>query len=92
MNQKRTIMGSIDSCISSFQDLKKQLINADGQKEKVQWAVGGLVATMNINLLRISSEVFRESFGSNEDSNARIDILAIKSRFNDFIDDMVGHE
>ena len=91
MNQKRTIMGACEYSIATMQNLKKDLMDVGALNGELNWAIGGIVATLTSNLLQICDQVFQESVADGN-PNAKQDLTEIKSRFGDFIDRMVNHE
>ncbi len=92
MNQQnRTIMGAIDYSIATMQNLKKDLQDVGSPHKEVNWAIGGIVATLTSNLLKTCDQVFQESVAAGN-PNAKQDMTEIKDRFADFIDRMVNHE
>lgn len=90
-SQKRTIMGACEYSIATMQNLKKDLQEVGAANSDVNWAIGGIVATLSSNLLQICDQVFQESVAGGN-PNAKQDLLEIKDRFSGFIDRMVNHE
>ena len=91
INQKRTIIGACEYAIATMQNLKKDLQDIGGANQEVNWAIGGIVATLSSNLLQICNQVFQESVADGN-PNAQQDLTEIKERFSGFIDRMVNHE
>lgn len=90
-SQRRTIMGACEYSIATMQNLKKDLQDVGAANQEVNWAIGGIVATLASNLLQICDQVFQESVaGGNPD--AKQDLTEINTRFSDFIARMVNHE
>jgi hypothetical protein len=90
-SQKRTIIGACEYSIASLQNLKKDLQNIDAVNPELNWAIGGIVATLSSNLLQICDQVFQESIADGK-PDAKQDLTEIKERFGQFIDRMVNHE
>jgi hypothetical protein len=90
-NQKRTIIGAIEYTIATMQNLKKDLQDIGAANHELNWAIGGIVATLSSNLLQICNQVFQESCAMGE-PNAKQDLTEIKTQFSEFIDRMVNHE
>ncbi len=92
-SQKRTIMGACEYSIAAMQNLKKDLqeVGLNSSNQQINWAIGGIVATLTSNLLYICNQVFQESVAGG-DPNAKQDLTEIKERFGSFIDQMVNHE
>ena len=90
-NQKRTIIGACEYSIATLKNLKKDLQNIDAVNPALNWAIGGIVATLSSNLLQICDQVFQESVIGGS-PNAKQDLTEIKNRFSGFIDCMVNHE
>ncbi len=89
--QKRTIMGACEYSIATMQNLKKDLQDIGTKNQELNWAIGGIVATLSSNLLQICDQVFQESVADGN-PNAKQDLTEIKERFTGFIDRMVTHE
>lgn len=89
--QRRTIIGACEYSIASMQNLKKDLQNVDAINPELNWAIGGIVATLVSNLLQICDQVFQESVADGK-PNAKQDLTAIKEQLGAFIDRMVNHE
>lgn len=89
--QKRTIIGACEYSIASMQNLKKDLQDVGANNADLNWAIGGIVATLVSNLIQICDQVFQESVADGN-PNAKQDLTEIKSRLSDFIDRMVNHE
>ena len=90
-NQKRTIIGACEYSIATMQNLKKDLQDIGAANSELNWAIGGIVATLSSNLLQICDHVFQQSVAEGN-PNAKQDLIEIKERFDDFIDRMVNHE
>lgn len=90
-SQRRTIMGAVDYSIASLQNLKKALIDVSAVNPELNWAVGGVVASLVSNLIQICDQVFQESKADGE-STAQKDLQEIGSRLNAFIDRMVTND
>jgi hypothetical protein len=90
-SQKRTIIGACEYAIATMQNLKKDLQDVGAAHAEVNWAIGGIVATLSSNLLQICDQVFQESVAGGN-PNAKQDLIEIKERFSGFIDRMVNHE
>lgn len=90
-SQKRTIIGACDYTIATMQNLKKDLQNIDAVHRELNWAIGGIVATLSSNLLQICNDVFQESTIDGA-PDAKQDLTEINTRFSDFIAKMVNHE
>lgn len=90
-NQRRTIMGACEYSIATLQTLKKDLMVVDAKNQEMNWAIGGIVATLTSQLLKTCNEVFTEAAQTGE-PNAKQDLNAIKERFSQFIDQMVNHD
>ena len=90
-SQKRTIIGACEYSIATLQNLKKDLQDISANNPELNWAIGGIVATLSSNLLQICDQVFQESVADGN-PNAKQDLTEIKTRFADFIDRMVNHE
>lgn len=90
-NQKRTIIGAIEYTLATMQNLKKDLQDIGAVNAELNWAIGGIVATLSSNLLQICNQVFQESAADGQ-PNAKQDLTEIKNRFGEFIDRMVNHE
>ncbi len=90
-SQRRTIMGACEYSIAAMQNLKKDLQDVGASNSELNWAIGGIVATLSSNLLQICDQVFQESIADGK-PDAKQDMIEIKNRFSDFIDRMVNHE
>lgn len=90
-NQRRTIIGACEYAIATMQNLKKDLQNVDAINPELNWAIGGIVATLSSNLLQICNQVFQDAVLAGE-PNAKQDLTEIKARFGEFIDRMVEHD
>ncbi len=90
-NQKRTVIGACEYTIATMQNLKRDLQDISAANPELNWAIGGIVATLTSNLLQICNEVFQES-AADGNPNAKQDLTEIKERFGNFIDRMVNHE
>jgi len=90
-SQKRTIIGACEYSIATLQNLKKDLQDVGANNPELNWAIGGIVATLSSNLLQICDQVFQESVADGK-PDAKQDLTEIKERFSDFIDRMVNHE
>jgi len=90
-SQKRTIIGACEYSIATLQNLKKDLQDVGTNNPELNWAIGGIVATLSSNLLQICDQVFQESVADGK-PDAKQDLTEIKERFSDFIDRMVNHE
>jgi hypothetical protein len=89
-SQQRTIMGALDYSIASLQNIKSALVDHGNPQKQVNWAIGGIMATITANLLKLSQDVFLESI-KNEEANAQDDIKAIQSKFNEFMQRMIDN-
>ncbi len=87
--QNRTIIGATDYCIESLKNLKKGMLDLGGKNQKVAMAVGGMIAVMTSNLLKISQEVIEQAAQSPM-PDAKADLKLIQSRFNEFLTRMIG--
>lgn len=90
-NQKRTIIGACEYSIASMQNLKQDLQQIDAINPQLNWAIGGIVATLVSNLIQICDQVFQEAAADGE-PNAKQDLTEINEKFTAFIDLMVNHE
>lgn len=90
-SQRRTIIGAIEYSIATLQNLKKDLQDISASNPELNWAIGGIVATLTSNLLQTCDQVFQESAMSGN-PNAKQDMTEIKHRFVEFIERMVEHE
>ncbi len=90
-NQKRTIIGACEYSIATMQNLKKDLQDIGAANSELNWAIGGIVATLSSNLLQICNNVFQASI-ANGDPNAKQDLTEIKEQFSEFVDRMVNLE
>lgn len=88
-NQRGTIIGAIEYTLATMQNLKKDLQNFDAINPELNWAIGGLVATLTSNLLQVCDQVFQES-AAGGNANAKQDLTEVKERFSAFIDKMVN--
>jgi uncharacterized glyoxalase superfamily protein PhnB len=84
-------MGACDYSIASMQNLKQDLMQIDAINPELNWAIGGIVATLVSNLIQICDQVFQEAVATGE-PNAKQDLTLIKEQFGEFIDRMVNHE
>jgi hypothetical protein len=87
--QKRQILSALDYSMGSLHNLKKSLTAYGEKQSDIQWAVGGLFATLAAFLLSTMHEVIYHSANA-EDNDAKTDMLEIQRRLNNFIDDMVA--
>jgi hypothetical protein len=90
-SQKRTIIGACEYSIATMQNLKRDLQDVGANNPELNWAIGGIVATLSSNLLQICNQVFQESVADGK-PDAKQDLTEIKERFSQFIDQMVNHE
>lgn len=88
-SQRRTIMGACEYSIASLQNLKKGLMDTSAPNIELNWAIGGIVATLVSNLIQLCDEVFNEALQTGE-ANAQQDIWEIKERFTHFVERMVN--
>ena len=91
MNQKHTIIGACDYTIATMQQLKRDLQDISAPNRELNWAIGGIVATLSSNLLQICDQVFQEATLDGQ-PNAKGDLEEIKNRFSAFIDRMANIE
>jgi hypothetical protein len=91
MNQKRTVMGACEYSLETFRSMKKTLSNLDNADNDMTWAVAGLITCLTSKLLQICEEVIQE-MSQNDKPSAKQDLITIKARFNEFIDDMISYE
>lgn len=89
--QKRTIIGACEYSIAAMQNLKRDLQDVGANNADLNWAIGGIVATLTSNLLQICDQVFQESVADGK-PDAKQDLTEINTRFTAFIDRMVNHE
>lgn len=89
-NQKRTIMGACDYSIATLQGIKKTLADVGNPKKEINWAIGGVIITLSSYLLKLCSDRFTSL--DSEEANAKEDIKAIQTQFNEFIDRMLNNE
>ncbi len=90
-SQKHTIVGACEYSIATLQNLKRDLQDVSAVNPELNWAIGGIVATLTSNLLQICNQVFQESVIDGK-PNAKQDMTEIKERFSQFILRMVNHE
>ena len=90
-NQTRTIMGALDYSIATLQGIRTTLMDISHPKKELNWAVGGIIATLTSQLLRICNNTFVET-GNNGEADAKQDIKSIQVKLNAVIDEMIGHE
>lgn len=90
-NQQRTIIGACDYSIATLQNLKRDLQEVGASNPRLNWAIGGVVAVLVSNLLKICDQVFQES-AKDSAPNATADLTLIGQRLNGFIERMVTHE
>lgn len=90
-NQRGTIIGACEYSIATMQNLKRDLQDVGAVNQEVNWAIGGIVATLTSNLLRICDQVFQESVAGGN-PNAKQDLTEINVQFSNFIDRMINHE
>lgn len=90
-SQKHTIIGACDYSIASMQNLKRELQDISAINPELNWAVGGMVATLVSNLLQICDQVFQES-SMGDGGNALHDLQEIATRWNQFVVRMLTHE
>lgn len=90
-NQRHTVMGACEYSIATMQNLKKDLNDPMAANPQLNWAIGGIVATLVSNLIQTCDQVFQESVAEGN-PNAKQDLMEISDRFSQFIDRMVSHE
>lgn len=90
-SQRRTIIGACEYSIATMQNLKKDLQDVGAANSELNWAIGGIVATLSSNLLQICNQVFQESVAEGK-PDAKQDLTEIKERFSEFVNQMVNHE
>ncbi len=90
-SQKRTIIGAVEYTIATMQNLKRDLQDIGAVNKEVNWAIGGIVATLTSTLLQTCNQVFQESAAGGKPC-AKQDLTEIKEQFGAFIDRMVNHE
>lgn len=90
-NQQRTIIGACDYSIASMQNLKKDLQQVGANNPQLNWAIGGIVASLVSNVIQICDQVFQEAVAEGK-PDAKQDLTEIKERFGDFIDRMVDND
>lgn len=87
-NQKHTIMGSCDYSIETLKNLKRDMSKIGAKNSEILWAIGGMICAMTSKLLQICDHVFSQSAQDGQ-ANAKDDLKAIQSQFNDFIDRII---
>ncbi len=87
--QNKTIIGATEYCLHSIQNLKKGMLDIGSPNQKIAMAIGGLIVTMTSSLIKISQEVIEEAAQAKE-PNAKDDLKLIQSRFNEFLNTMIG--
>lgn len=90
-NQRRTIIGACEYSIASMQNLKRDLQEIGAVNSELNWAIGGIVATLVSNLIQICDQVFQEAVAIGE-PNAEQDLTAINQKFSTFVGEMINHE
>jgi hypothetical protein len=90
-SQKRTIMGALDYSIESLNNLKTNMRDLGNPNHELNWAIGGIMATLVSKLLMTAFEVVHESIETKND-NAVADLKRIQAEFNAFLDGMINHE
>lgn len=81
-------MGALDYSLESLKNIKSALVDLGNPNHDLNWAVGGIVASITSVLLEIMQRVFLESILSSE-ANAKDNLLQIQKEFNDFINRMI---
>jgi hypothetical protein len=91
MNERRGIMSGCEYAIAKLNTIKKSLLNPDNSQNIDLWAIGSLIVILASNLISISDEVITHGV---EDGilDSKADLREIQRKFNEFIDEMVGHE
>ena len=89
-NQRRTIMGACDYSIATLQGIKKTLGDISNTNKEINWAIGGIIITLTSQLLKLCNDRFMSL--DSEEANAKEDIQAIQTQFNEFIDWMLNNE
>lgn len=90
-SQRRTIIGACEYSIATLHNLKKDLQNIDAVNPELNWAIGGIVATLTSKLLQICDQVFQESVADGC-PDAKQDLTEIKDQFSNFIETRINHE
>lgn len=85
----RSIMSACEYAIDELKGVKKALGGIDQPNQELTWALGSIIVVLVSNLLKTMNEVIKDSSRS-ENPSARDDILAIRDRFNEFIETMIN--
>ena len=86
-----TVMNACEYCLCTLTQMKETLLDYGSPNQKVRWAVGGLIITLNSNLLSIVQEVLGNAV-KNPTPDANEDLKEIREKFNQFIDRMIAYE
>lgn len=88
MRKNSNVLNAAEYILQTTSTLKREMMDLGNKNQQISWGIGGLIITLAANLLYTAQEVIQESI-KNNDANSRDDILEIKTRFNQFIDQMV---
>jgi hypothetical protein len=88
-NQKRTIMGGLDYTLASLHEIKRELLDVGGERQKIAWAVGGLVVSLMANLMRMIEDVIMKAAENHETASAKDDLTEILKRFTALMNQML---
>jgi len=91
MNDKRAVMSACEFSITSLQNIKKGMMDSSHPKHAIIWAIGSIIVTLSSNLISISQDVIQKAANTAE-PDAIEDLKEIQTRFNEFMDRMIGNE
>jgi len=85
----RSITGATEYCLRFIQAIKKEMQDLGGKKQKTAMVIGGVIITMTSHLLSLCQEVI-ERAKTDPTPDLKSDLIEIKTRFNEFLDKMIG--
>jgi hypothetical protein len=91
LNKQRTIIGACDYSLEGLKLLKRELMDVSCPNKEINWAIGGLVFTLVAHLLQTCEKVIAEAMKEGF-TDCKSDMIKIKTRFNEIIDNMINHE
>ncbi len=87
MSDEHTIMKAANYSIESLKQIRKVLTTTASKSHPIAWSIGGIQLVLVAHLLKVSNEVFNTQ--TEEEPNAKTDILKIKEEFNKLVDNMI---
>ena len=90
-NQRRTVMGATEFSIQLLQNMKKELMYGKNTDNENAWAIATVISQLSSYLLDTCETVIQDNALAGK-LDLKQSVLEIQSKFNQFVDAMVGHE